>query len=449
VEVIALFPAVLAVVVAAFSSPVTAFLNVYVPVLLLIPDHFRWRIPGLPDPGFQHTAILPIAAILLFSPRRAPWRFSFTDVLVLLYAGLVGYSEYHATGWWEAQNLLLDEVCTVLLPYMLAKLILQPANVGHDFARRFTVCLAIVAVLSIWEFRMGTRLFFETPWSKFFPDAAPLPTQYRWGFGRIGGPFTHAILAGMIFGVGLFLQAWLLNEGAWKKRSTGLLVLMAVILGALLTMSRGPWLGIALGGCVALLGFVRDRTGTLLRLCLVALVVVPPVWKAMEGYTSVSSLEAGSLEQGSAAYRKELLDFYVPKVWEQPEFGYGAYTWPVDPLHPSIDNHYLLLALKHGVTAVVLLVAIFGWVVARLALYGAMHPPRDRNAGLAFTLAGGIASLAVGIATAYLGAQTEPILFLLVGWSESLLAYGNVRAGARDTEPQPARPAHSFQRVLT
>ncbi len=446
-EMIALLPGLVAIAVCLMRSPATAFLNVYLPVLLLIPDHFRWRVPGLPDPSLQHTAILAIALLLPFL-RHARWLPSLTDLLVLGYASVIGYSEYRAAGWWDAQNLLLDQLCTVVLPYALARLLIQPGGLGPAFARRCTLLLAVVAVLSLWEFRMGTRLFFENLWGSFFPGQMQMPVQYRWLFARIGGPYTHAILAGMIFGVGLFLQAWLMHVRAWKTRLAGLAVLGAVLLGSVLTVSRGPWLGIVLGSCVAVLGFVKQRERTLVKIVLVALLVVPPAWQFAESYVGVASTQAGSHEQQTVTYRAELIDLYMPVVWRQPEFGYGTHRWPVNDYYQSLDNQYLLLALEHGVVAVAALVALIAWVLARLLVFAWLRPARSHDCSLAFTLMGAILCIAVAIGTAYLSAQVEPMLFMLLGWSEGLLIYGSVRrAGA--AEPQAAGPPHVFRRVLS
>src|SRR5262245_46831089 len=103
-EILALIPLLIAGIVAFGRSPELAFLNVYTPVLLLLPDYYRWRAPGLPDPSFNQAAILPvaIAAIARYGSR---WRFTFTDVLVFGFALCIGYSELLNAGFNEAQNL--------------------------------------------------------------------------------------------------------------------------------------------------------------------------------------------------------------------------------------------------------------------------------------------------------------------------------------------------------
>jgi hypothetical protein len=92
VQLIAILPGLWALIVAFSKSPHKAFLDVYIPVLLCLPDYYRWVAPGIPDPSFSHAAVLPIilAAVCRGSLK---WRFSLGDRLVFGFANSVGNSE--------------------------------------------------------------------------------------------------------------------------------------------------------------------------------------------------------------------------------------------------------------------------------------------------------------------------------------------------------------------
>ena len=62
-----IFPALIAAYVALRYSPARAFVQVYIPVLLLLPMYYRWVIPALPDPTFEQATILPIAAVFFYT----------------------------------------------------------------------------------------------------------------------------------------------------------------------------------------------------------------------------------------------------------------------------------------------------------------------------------------------------------------------------------------------
>ena len=73
--ILALIPALFAVYFALVRSPQFAFLNVYLPSLLLFPDYYRWVAPGLPDPTANQAAA--VAVFIVFLMRGSPgYRFT-------------------------------------------------------------------------------------------------------------------------------------------------------------------------------------------------------------------------------------------------------------------------------------------------------------------------------------------------------------------------------------
>ena len=80
-SIIAIGPAVLAFYVAYTRSPSVAFLWVYLPTVLLMPDYYRFIAPGLPDPTFSQGAAVAVGAVWLMRGAKG-YRFSFMDVLV-------------------------------------------------------------------------------------------------------------------------------------------------------------------------------------------------------------------------------------------------------------------------------------------------------------------------------------------------------------------------------
>src|SRR3954451_3660554 len=117
--IVAIIPGLLAFIVAARRGAAEAFLAIYIPVLLIFPDYFRWIAPGLPDPTMNQAAIIPIA-LFYFIKRGPRWRFSFGDLFVFGFAVMTAYTEYRAKNYADAQNLMFDQLCSVLLPYVLA-----------------------------------------------------------------------------------------------------------------------------------------------------------------------------------------------------------------------------------------------------------------------------------------------------------------------------------------
>ncbi len=435
--------------VALTRSAAAAFLNVYLPVLLLLPDYYRWVLPGLPDPTFGEAALLPIAGVYVVK-EFGRWRYSFTDLLILGLAISMAYSEYLNAGYSDAQNLMFDMLGTIILPYMLAKGIIEPHGLGLAFARRLVFLLAAVAVIGLYEFRFGA-----TPWQQllhgFFPwQGSGWVTTFRWGFARVAGPYGHAILAGTIMVAGYRLARWLEWSGAWEphfkalpewpvsKARTLSLVLLG---GVLMSMARGPWIAAICGAVFTTIGRAKNRKRALFFALGVILLVGVPAAAYLYSYASVGRAAARSQSQETAAYRKELIDKYVAIAVERGMWGYGRNGWPRVDGMPSIDNYYLLLALMHGLIALSLLIAILLWMPIRLLLHALRSPaPVARGSSLGFTLAGIYAVIAISIATVFMGTQVVPLFAILTGWSEGLLMPRR--------EVVAETPLFEFQRVV-
>ena len=173
-------------------------------------------VAGLPETSFTQAAILPISAVLLL--RGIRWRWSLADFLIFGFAFWLGFSEYMNAGYKEAQNLMFDMVTSVLLPYVCAKALVEPLGLRVAFARRLVWLMFWVSVISVYEFRMGATLF-RLPLDPLFPgQGAGWVTTFRWGYARIAGPYSHAILAGIILLAGWRIARWLEWSGPWESQ---------------------------------------------------------------------------------------------------------------------------------------------------------------------------------------------------------------------------------------
>ncbi len=366
-QIVVLLPALVSGFVCLVISPSYALAFVYLPVLLLLQDAYLWSFPGMPEVAFHHAALLPILLMAPFG-RNARWYLKTTDVLVLALALLFGLAQYRTQGPAAARNLMFDVVCTVLGPYIVGTLLIEQERRRVEFMQLFVRLLAIVTLISVWQFRMGTNLF-ELACTIFFPDQPPGGSGYRFGFARISGPYGGPILAGMVYGVALFLAAWLFKTRNLGGR-VGWLVLAGLLAGFAMTQSRGPWLGCTLAGCLAVVGFVRARGRTLALMLVVFLVVGTLTAAYVQTYATVGRSAAETISQRNAAYRVDLIDAYIPTILQRPLLGWGAGAWPRQENLGSIDNHYMLLALNYGLIAVALMLILFGWSALRLLLAG-------------------------------------------------------------------------------
>jgi hypothetical protein len=451
-DLIVLFPAILCWAALAKWPIRKVFVGVYLPILLLLPQYYIVRFPHLPPLTFADTAVLPLGVALWVKEMRR-WRLDWMDLWVVLSAFSTGLSEALSTalanGTWKdlfaadrvgeighlanGGLMFFESVCTTVIPYMLGKLLIeQPGPTGNlartRMVRRFVTLLAIVSAISVHDFVRG-RSIWQMVGRHVFPDQLVMwDVQMRWGFGRIQGPYSQAILAGMIFLMGLIYCLWLLRfapEWATRKVLHGYslrlrtLIFVAIVAGLLMTQSRGPWLGVALA--LLLVVLARFLTFGKAVTAFVVLLMISGVGAYYYGkrYTDVDILHAKDEAQQNAVYRRELLNTYLPIVKERKAFGWGITTMPKLNGQDSIDNEYLLLAVEQGLTGLVLFLLVLGGSGLRLLRLG-LRPLPAADKALVFSHFTVLMGIAVTLSTVYLGEQALTMMFVIVGWIQGM-----------------------------
>jgi hypothetical protein len=453
--IIVLIPGIVAALIAFLRSPAQAFLSVYVPVLVLVPEYYRWTVPLLPKVTASQGTIVAILAVAIVR-KALRWQPSQTDVLIFGLLLCIAVSEYTNAGYKEAQNLTFDMLAWFALPYVAGKCFIEPLGLRLQFARRLVFLIFVVAIVSCYEFRLG-RTAFRIPLDPFFGgQGSGWVTTFRWGFARIAGPYGHAILAGVIFAIGYRIHRWLELGNHWEphfKRfrnlplSKAALIRVGLIGGSIMTMCRGPWIGAAAATVVVVVGRSPSRALAMRVVLAAAIFLGIPAMIAFHSYVSVGRQGAKTVAQESAAYRKELMDKYTDIVMEKSILGWGRNTWPKVSGMSSIDNYYLQLSLMHGLSALFLFCLIIVTMAGRLALRGASCADGSGDdATLAFSLCSIYIAIAISIATVYMGTQLIPLFGLLTGWSEALLN----RPTVRFANPAVAIiGAQQFRRIVT
>ncbi len=444
---IVLIPAFIAAYVAFSRSPQKAFMQVYLPVLFLVPDYYRWIVAGLPDPTFSEATIIHIA-IAYFMRGAQGWRYTLTDLLVLGFAVCEGLSQFLASGYNDAQNLIFDMICIVILPYVLAKGIIEPSGLRVDFAKKFVTLLAIVTIGQAYEFRFINNVF-KMIFNPFFPyQGYGWVTTIRSGLGRAAGPYGHAILCGVLMATGFRIQRWLQQQGHWPTKRKAQLMTTAMVAGMVMTQSRGPWLGAMLGSTIVIIGRAKNRKTMLATVLTLAVVIGTPAYLAFQAYVSVGRDGATSDTQETAAYRKELIDKYTDIALQKAWLGWGQNEWPKVPGMPSIDNHFLNLAIRHGMVTVGFFVLIVFSAAVRLGIYAYNAPREAPGSSLAFSMLAALLAIVISIVTVYLGLQAQQLLFMMAGWTEGPVTRKEEPAGENAFLAPVQQPLFRFRRVL-
>jgi hypothetical protein len=448
------FALIAAIVAAKRHSPGKAMLAVYLPVLLLLPDTYHAILPGIPKPSFNQAAIIPIFAVTLIKYGKS-WKASIADLLVISLTCSIAYSEYQAAGYAEAQNLTFTMLTGATAPYFLARMTIARERLHVLTARCFAGILFGLALFGIFEAKFGFNPFLATL-ERFFPGQGGWVTTFRYGLARVAGPYVHAILAGVMMGLAYRLQRWLQWGGYWENRfkrisvpwSKPKVMTAGLILGSLMTVARGPWIGGFVGGALAMVSRSKNKKKALTIMLVTMVVTGIPASMAFSSYMDVAPGMPMTDSQESAIYRKVLMEKYQAIALDHALLGWGRNTWPKVGGMESIDNYYLLLSLMHGLLATGLLVTIMLWMAIRLILHGLKEPVGHNS--LTFCFAGMIFSVMVALATVYLGENVLPAFFFILGWAEGLLQDPASDPGLQQNSVgnTAVKPKAKFRRIM-
>lgn len=268
------------------------------------------------------------------------------------------------------------DVVDVLGSWLLARSCIR--NEG-DFARMLK--LIVPGLLLV-----GALLVIESITGSFrIIDLLPLKdsvggsdNEYRLGLLRAFGPFSHAILAGLFMSSFITLYALIA-----KDRRVAWLGMLAGATG-FFTLSSGAMANLALQGgfylyrvVVRLAGYRTDWR----PLALVTFSSLALLQLLTKGGAVNTIIRFLALDSFTGYFRLLIWEYGTASVAKRPWFGFGyeEYERPAWMYSASVDNHWLLLALRYGVPAFAFYFALALFVIYRLGSISMRLPDRLGN----------------------------------------------------------------------
>jgi O-antigen ligase len=261
----------------------------------------------------------------------------------------------------------------------------------------------------------------------------------RMGLERTFGPFDHPILYGVFSASAISLAYFVLAEGRLMNLK-GMAKVIGVGLATFMSASAGPYVVLIMQGFVALwqrvLGHVKGRWAALFTMFAMMYIAIDLFSEKTPFHVFVNNF---TFSRQSAYNRILIFEFGSAEVRRNPIFGIGLGDWERPAwMSDSMDNFWLVTAVRYGLPALVLLLALLLGIVWQVGQRKDLSPEwrRARHAW-AFTLFG----IAVAAATVHLwNALFVLFLFLLGAGAWLLDAQPRQVPRKPTTSPPPARP---------
>lgn len=261
--------------------------------------------------------------------------------------------------------------------YMLARVCIRTPQ---DFSRMVLfVAKAIVCMMpfAIYEWLTGTNLILLM-FGTVYKTETIVVMPPRMGLWRVQGPFSHTILFGTFCGSMLAL-AGMATIGRLSPKARAIL---AGLVGftALLSMSSAPIGGLLFQLILLMwnkaLGGFAGRWKLLWAIVFAGYLLIEfgsnqtPVQFYISHFT---------FEQQTGWYRIWIFDYGSASVANHPLFGIGLGDWerPVWMPESSVDNFWLLMAMRHGLPAFLLMTLSWLHIWFSVAKHKSLDPTVD------------------------------------------------------------------------
>jgi O-antigen ligase len=431
----------------------------YALLIVAVPG-FEQLIPGmgLVDHVFviNHIRLLTLVILLPAAlrlsreaewPKVGPWRLCDRLLIAYLLFSFVHRGTFDSvTGTMRfGFYLWLD----VWLPYFVLTRSLRSERALKECMAALALAISITAVIAIFETTRYWLLYESLRYALRLPEVMPMYLTRGEGGGlRANVTSLNAIALGYTMMIGLIF-ALAFSKAVTARWQAHLLI--GVLMGGLVAaLSRGPWVGAAVGVFAAMAlgpgGVKRSIKLIMLGAVGFGIVLLTPY-----GAKVIDLLPfVGTVEPGSVEYRQRLLEVSMIVFWESPIFGLPDYL-----LHPAMEemrqgqgiidvvNTYLGIALYSGSIGLFLFIAPFlcaGFLVWRsLRKPGTQREPRQ---GVGRALLGALVGAAITIATVSSITVIPAFYWFLLALCVSFVRLA--QAAPAETQPQMAhRPEAS------
>ncbi|MEE4200896.1 O-antigen ligase family protein [Erythrobacter sp.] len=383
--------------------------------------------------------ILVLSPFILREVVRGRLRFTTPDFCLIVVAGWIALASYMNSGELEkAFQQGGSHLVDITLAYFIARVCIKTPR-DLRLLLILTAPGVLIQGLIVFQEAVTHQRLLQPFATSLTGSVNPLRDEARLGLMRGAASFPHPILAGIF--LASLLPIYLLSGlRSWPKWAG---IIAAIC--AFFTMSSAALLGLIFGAILAAYDWLTEQIRNVTWQLLLAFGAVVYFVIEMLSNTGFYGLlvRYASLNTASAYNRVLIWRFGTDNIAEHPWFGIGYDDW-VRPswMHSdSFDHFWLIMALRFGIPASLLLIIALLVALVMVARSSLFANPVDARLlrGVAISL--GVFALGVNSVSMWQGILVW--FFVLFGVAVSLGVYrpSPDRSMVRATPPRAAAPA--------
>lgn len=298
--------------------------------------------------------------------------------------------------------------------YIVARLIVTNKATIISVIKCVSIVLAPLAILGVIESISGRYLFRHmmslSPWI----TERDWTLEPRWGLARAAGPIGCPIKFGCSLAIFLPLVYWLRNQKRyWRVLAYPLSG--AVLIGALSSMSGGPWIMIGVAIFCLAIESRKNWVKPLLIFFVLSCVFIQITSNRDFHHVIISYTNPLG---GSAGHRATLIDLAIEHFDEWWVIGYKG----VDPgwgprlgmVHTDVTNKFILNGVLYGIIGVIVLcLVLITSICSVVRLHKSTTDPELRS--WAWALGSWFVVVIAGFMSVNFGGQLESLFYIILG----------------------------------
>ncbi|MBO9450821.1 hypothetical protein J7426_11160 [Tropicibacter sp. R16_0] len=385
---------------------------------MMLPTAVSLSLGGLRLSAYRMVLIVMILPMLLTLVSGRRGQFNVFDGLILLHATWVVFALINWGGLVQGIESGGIYFVECVGAYLIGRLFIRSYQDFSAMAFAYVGLVLATLMFTVPEALTGIHILHDSISAAF----GGRPAAYidpRMGIERTFGPFDHPILYG-VFSASAFSLAYFVIAEKRLSNLSGMAKVAGVGLATFMSASGGPYVVLIMQGFVALweraLGKFKGRWTALFSLFGLAYLAIDLLSTKTPFHVFVNYL---TFSKQSAYNRILIFEYGTAEVARYPLLGIGLGQWERPAwMSDSMDNFWLVTAVRYGLPAFLLLVGLLlglVWAVGRRKGLP-VEWKRARHAW-AFTLFG----ISVAAATVHLWNALFVLFFFLVGAGSWLL----------------------------